>query len=59
VPRERPMLLNPEIAALAISSRSVLVAINVLMLNRPWRAGITRGSRIQSGPTEAAAEAAT
>ncbi|MDR6336851.1 hypothetical protein GGQ86_005355 [Xanthobacter flavus] len=53
------MLLNPEIGALAISSRSVLVAINVLMLNRPWRAGITRGSRIQSGPTEAAAEAAT
>jgi len=30
------MLLSPEIAALAISSRSALVAINALMLKRAW-----------------------
>ncbi|MFC6491503.1 copper-translocating P-type ATPase [Ancylobacter dichloromethanicus] len=53
-----PMLLSPEIAALAMSGSSALVAINALMLKRTRLAGITRGSRVQSGSTEAAVEAA-
>lgn len=53
-----PMLLSPEIAALAMSGSSALVAINALMLKRTRLAGITRGSRVQSGPTETAVEAA-
>jgi Cu2+-exporting ATPase len=53
-----PMLLSPEIAALAMSGSSALVAINALMLKRTRLAGITRDSRVQSGSTEAAVEAA-
>ncbi|MFG1377245.1 heavy metal translocating P-type ATPase [Xanthobacter sp. VTT E-85241] len=53
-----PMLLSPEIAALAMSGSSALVAINALMLKRTRLAGITRGSRVQSGSTETAVEAA-
>jgi Cu2+-exporting ATPase len=41
-----PFLLSPEIAALAMSGSSALVAINALMLKRTRLAGITRhGSR--------------
>ena len=37
-----PLLLSPEIAALAMSGSSALVAINALMLKRTSLAGITR-----------------
>ncbi|WP_371349169.1 heavy metal translocating P-type ATPase [Ancylobacter sp. IITR112] len=53
-----PMLLSPEIAALAMSGSSALVAINALMLKRTRLAGITRGTSVQSSPTETAVEAA-
>ncbi|MFH1557308.1 MAG: ATPase P [Ancylobacter novellus] len=53
-----PMLLSPEIAALAMSGSSALVAINALMLKRTRLAGITHGTRVQSSPTETAVEAA-
>lgn len=39
-----PFLLSPEIAALAMSGSSALVAINALMLKRTKLAGITRRS---------------
>ena len=39
-----PFLLSPEIAALAMSGSSALVAINALMLKRTRLAGITRRS---------------
>ncbi len=39
-----PLLLSPEIAALAMSGSSALVAINALMLKRTKLAGITRHS---------------
>jgi P-type Cu2+ transporter len=37
-----PLLLRPEIAALAMSGSSVLVAINALMLKRTKLPGISR-----------------
>jgi P-type Cu2+ transporter len=40
-----PFLLSPEIAALAMSGSSALVAINALMLKRTHLAGIKRGGR--------------
>ncbi len=51
-----PFLLSPEIAALAMSGSSALVAINALMLKRTKLAGIARYSSVQKGaprPTEA------
>ena len=53
-----PFLLNPEIAALAMSGSSALVAINALMLKRTKLAGITRRSSAlapQMRPAEATA----
>jgi len=43
-----PFLLSPEIAALAMSGSSALVAINALMLKRTKLAGITRRSSVQT-----------
>jgi len=40
-----PFLLSPEIAALAMSGSSALVAINALMLKRTRLSGIKRGGR--------------
>ncbi|MBN9434340.1 MAG: copper-translocating P-type ATPase [Bosea sp.] len=54
-----PVLLSPEIAALAMSGSSALVAVNALMLKRTRLAGITRTGGFQSGsslPTVEAAE---
>lgn len=45
-----PVLLNPEIAALAMSGSSALVAINALLLKRTRLAGISRGS-MSSAPS--------
>jgi Cu2+-exporting ATPase len=45
-----PLLLSPEIAALAMSGSSALVAINALMLKRTKLAGITRRSSVQASP---------
>lgn len=43
------VLLSPEIAALAMSGSSALIAINALMLKRRKLGGITRrGSRVQT-----------
>jgi Cu2+-exporting ATPase len=42
-----PFLLSPEIAALAMSGSSALVAINALMLKRTKLAGIRRRSSVQ------------
>jgi Cu2+-exporting ATPase len=42
-----PFLLSPEIAALAMSGSSALVAINALMLKRTRLAGIQRGGSFQ------------
>jgi Cu2+-exporting ATPase len=53
-----PFLLSPEIAALAMSGSSALVAINALMLKRTRLAGIKRGGRSQARPTGQAAEVA-
>jgi P-type Cu2+ transporter len=39
-----PVLISPEIAALAMSGSTLIVAINALMLKRTKLAGITRGS---------------
>jgi Cu2+-exporting ATPase len=54
-----PFLLSPEIAALAMSGSSALVAINALMLKRTRLAGITRHSAATPmpalRPTEASA----
>jgi Cu2+-exporting ATPase len=53
-----PFLLNPEIAALAMSGSSALVAINALLLKRTRLAGITRHSSAplsQLRPAEATA----
>ena len=53
-----PFLLSPEIAALAMSGSSALVAINALMLKRTKLAGITRRSSAQTSqlrPAEAPA----
>src|SRR5262245_11731866 len=49
-----PFLLSPEIAALAMSGSSALVAINALMLKRTKLAGITRRSSVQTSPLRAA-----
>jgi len=43
-----PLLLSPEVAALAMSGSSALVAINALMLKRMRLEGIKRGDRHQS-----------
>ncbi len=51
-----PFTLSPEIAALAMSGSSALVAINALMLKRTKLAGITRHSSAQT-PTLRPAEA--
>ena len=51
-----PFLLSPEIAALAMSGSSALVAINALMLKRTRLAGITRSGSFQR-PAEHALEA--
>jgi Cu2+-exporting ATPase len=53
-----PFLLSPEIAALAMSGSSALVAINALMLKRTRLAGIARGGQPGRGdlrPAEATA----
>jgi Cu2+-exporting ATPase len=42
-----PFTLSPEIAALAMSGSSAIVAINALMLKRTKLAGITRHSTLQ------------
>jgi Cu2+-exporting ATPase len=50
-----PFLLSPEIAALAMSGSSALVAINALMLKRTKLSGITQGgSAAPSGSLEEA-----
>ena len=43
-----PLLLSPEVAALAMSGSSALVAINALMLKRTRLEGIKRGDRHSS-----------
>jgi Cu2+-exporting ATPase len=48
-----PFLLSPEIAALAMSGSSALVAINALMLKRTRLAGITRGGSFQRPAAQA------
>jgi Cu2+-exporting ATPase len=53
-----PFLLSPEIAALAMSGSSAIVAINALMLKRTKLAGITRHRSAQTSqlrPAEATA----
>jgi Cu2+-exporting ATPase len=50
-----PIMLSPEVAALAMSGSSAIVAINALMLKRTKLAGITRHSTRQ--PTLRPAEA--
>ena len=45
-----PFTLSPEIAALAMSGSSALVAINALMLKRTKLAGITRRSSVKTSP---------
>jgi Cu2+-exporting ATPase len=45
-----PFTLSPEIAALAMSGSSALVAINALMLKRTGLAGITRHSSVTTSP---------
>ncbi|RTM14196.1 MAG: heavy metal translocating P-type ATPase [Bradyrhizobiaceae bacterium] len=52
-----PFTLSPEIAALAMSGSSAIVAINALMLKRTKLAGITRRSTLQ--PTLRPAHAAS
>jgi P-type Cu2+ transporter len=49
-----PFLLSPEIAALAMSGSSALVAINALMLKRTRLAGITRRHSVQRSPLRTA-----
>ncbi len=49
-----PFTLSPEIAALAMSGSSALVAINALMLKRTKLAGITRHRSGQVSPPRAA-----
>ena len=53
-----PFLLSPEIAALAMSGSSALVAINALMLKRTKLAGIARHSSVQTPDLQAASAAA-
>jgi Cu2+-exporting ATPase len=48
-----PILLSPEIAALAMSGSSAVVAINALMLKRTKLAGITRHSTHEATPRPA------
>ena len=51
-----PFLLSPEIAALAMSGSSALVAINALMLKRTRLAGIARyGSGVEKSTLQVAA----
>ncbi|WP_447954006.1 heavy metal translocating P-type ATPase [Sphingopyxis chilensis] len=45
-----PVLLSPEIAALAMSGSSALVAINALMLKRTRLAGISRSGMTATSP---------
>jgi P-type Cu2+ transporter len=53
-----PFLLSPEIAALAMSGSSALVAINALMLKRTKLTGITRYRSMQSFSGQVAPAAA-
>lgn len=53
-----PFLLSPEIAALAMSGSSALVAINALMLKRTKLSGITRYRSVQSFSDQVAPAAA-
>jgi Cu2+-exporting ATPase len=53
-----PFLLSPEIAALAMSGSSALVAINALMLKRTKLSGITRYRSVQSFSEQVAPAAA-
>ena len=53
-----PFLLSPEIAALAMSGSSALVAINALMLKRTKLSGITRYRSVQSFSGQVAQAAA-
>jgi len=50
-----PFLLSPEIAALAMSGSSALVAINALMLKRTKLAGIARYGGVERSPLAVAA----
>jgi len=52
-----PFLLSPEIAALAMSGSSALVAINALMLKRTRLAGIARGGSFHGSSTGRSVEA--
>jgi Cu2+-exporting ATPase len=45
-----PVLLSPEVAALAMSGSSALVAINALLLKRTRLAGISRGGMSRASP---------
>jgi Cu2+-exporting ATPase len=49
-----PFPLSPEIAALAMSGSSALVAVNALMLKRTKLAGITRRNNVQPSPLRTA-----
>ena len=53
-----PVLLSPEVAALAMSGSSALVAINALMLKRTRLAGIVRGSSFRGVNAARTSEAA-
>jgi len=50
-----PFLLSPEIAALAMSGSSALVAINALMLKRTKLAGSARYGGVERSPLAVAA----
>ena len=52
-----PFLLSPQIAALAMSGSSALVAVNALMLKRTRLAGIKRGAGSEGAPTGRTVEA--
>jgi Cu2+-exporting ATPase len=52
-----PFRLSPEVAALAMSGSSALVAINALMLKRTRLTGIARGGEVPRGPGGRATEA--
>jgi P-type Cu2+ transporter len=47
-----PVLLSPEVAALAMSGSSALVAVNALLLKRTRLAGISRGGMSRASAVE-------
>ena len=49
-----PVLLSPEVAALAMSGSSALVAVNALLLKRTRLAGISRASAVEHNAVGAA-----